>query len=185
VLLVAGAGFLHFMADLWGYWAKNPHYALSVTGAVAALVVISIVAGFFIIGTPGQARQQRLDDQRVSDLMNIQWQVVSYWQQKQKLPASINDLEDPISGYSNPRDPETGEPYAYRPGEGMSFSLCATFSGPSNANRQGLTMPMGAGALEGDWKHGAGETCFERTIDPERYPPTPNPNTKPIPQPYQ
>lgn len=186
VLLVAGAGFLHFMADLRGYWTKNPRYALSVTWAVAALVVISIVAGFFIIGTPGQARQQRLDDQRVSDLMNIQWQVVSYWQQKQKLPASISDLEDPISGYNNPRDPETGEPYAYRPGEGMSFSLCATFSGSGNANGgQGPSMPRQPyGALEGDWKHGAGETCFERTIDPERYPPNTNPSPKPIPQPY-
>lgn len=184
VLLVAGAGFLHFMADLRGYWARNPGYSQSVTWAVAALVAFSIVSGFLIIGTPQQARQQRLDDQRVSDLMSIQWQVVSYWQQKQKLPASINDLEDPISGYNNPRDPQTGVPYTYRPGEGMSFSVCATFSGAGNAQGiQGESMPARPyGTLEGDWAHGAGQTCFERTIDPERYPPNPNPNTKPAPK---
>jgi hypothetical protein len=174
VLLVASAVFMHFMADLWGYWAKNPGYARSITWAVAALIAISIISGFFIIGTPGEARQQRLDDQRVSDLQSIQWEVVNYWQQKEKLPASVNDLEDPISGYNNPRDPETNELYVYRPGEGMSFSLCATFSGSGNANwGRGEPMPVRAyGTLDGDWAHGAGEACFERTIDPERYPPT-------------
>lgn len=173
VLLVAGAGFLHFMADLWGYWTKNPGLALSVTWATGALVVLSIVSGFFIIGTPREARQARLDDQRVNDLMSIQYEVVNYWQQKHKLPGSIVDLEDPISGYNNPRDPETGELYVYRPGEGMSFSLCATFAGAGNANSgYGESMPVRAyGTLDGDWAHGAGETCFERTIDPERYPP--------------
>ncbi len=180
VLLVAGAGFLHFMADLWGYWTKNPQYAKSVMWAVAALVVLSIIAGFFIIGTPSQARQQRMDNQRITDLQSIQWQVVSYWQQKQKLPASITDLEDPISGYNNPRDPQTGELYVYRPGEGLSFSLCATFSGTGSADwGKGESMPVRAyGSLDGDWAHNAGETCFERIIDPERYPPY---QTKPAP----
>ena len=35
-------------------------------------------------------------------------------------------------------------------------------------------MPAGVGekgATSESWQHGAGDTCFERTIDPERYPP--------------
>ena len=186
VLLVAGAGFLHFMADLRGYWTRNPGYAKSVTWAVAALVAVSILAGFLIIGTPGQARQQRLDAQRVQDLMSIQWEVVNYWQQKQRMPASLADLEDPISGYSSPRDPETGEPYAYRPGQGTSFALCATFASAGGADwGRGEPMPSRAfGSLDGDWAHDAGETCFERAIDPERYPPNANTGLKPVPQPF-
>jgi hypothetical protein len=187
VLLVAGAGFLHFTADLRGYWARNPKYAHAVTWSVGALIAASVIAGFFIFGTPGQARQQRLDNQRVQDLMGIQWEVVRYWQNKQKLPASAADLEDPISGYNNPRDPQTGEPYEYVPGEGMSFSLCATFSAARNAAlARGESVPKGPyGVIESDWAHEAGHQCFERTIDPERYPPTPDAGAKPVPQPYQ
>ena len=187
VLLVAGAGFLHFMADLRGYWTRNPRYERFVTWGVAALIAASVITGFFIFGTPSQARQQRLDNQRVQDLMGIQWEVVRYWQNKQKLPASAADLEDPISGYNNPRDPQTGEPYEYVPGEGMSFSLCATFSAARNAAlARGESVPKGPyGVIESDWAHEAGHQCFERTIDPERYPPTPDAGAKPVPQPYQ
>ncbi|MDB5225456.1 MAG: hypothetical protein JWL87_408 [Candidatus Adlerbacteria bacterium] len=174
VLLVASAGFMHFVADLWGYWVKNPSYARYINWAVALLVVLTVIAGFFIVGTPAEARKARLDNQRVQDLQSIQWQVVNYWQQKERLPVSITDLEDPIAGYSNPRDPETGELYVYRPGQGLSFTLCAAFAAEGNANwGKGEPMPVRAyGTLEGDWAHGAGETCYTRTIDPERYPPT-------------
>jgi hypothetical protein len=174
VLLVAGAGFLHFIADIKGYWTMNTQYARYIHYAVALLVVLTILAGFFIVGTPAEARKARLDTQRISDLQNIQWQVVNYWQQKERLPASIVELEDPISGYNNPRDPKTGELYVYRPGEGLSFTLCATFEAEGDADwGRGESMPVRAyGTLEGDWAHGAGEACFTRTIDPERYPAT-------------
>lgn len=176
VLLVAGAGFLHFMADLWGYWTKNPGLAKSVTWAVGALVVLSIISGFFIIGTPSQARQQRMDEQRVSDLQNIQWQVVTYWQQKQALPKSIDDLVDPISGYSNPADPETGAAYVYRATGPMSFELCASFgteyrAPAASSVRPTTAVPAGEKLGWDSWAHGVGETCYTRTIDPERYPP--------------
>jgi len=179
VLLVAGAGFLHFMADLRGYWTKNARYARYINWAVGALVVVSILAGFFIVGTPAEARKTRLDNQRISDLQTIQWQVVNYWQQKERLPVALADLDDPIAGYTNPRDPQSGEMYVYRPGQGLSFTLCAVFETEGTADWSGAeAMPVRAyGTIEGDWAHGAGETCYTRTIDPERYPAT---NPKPV-----
>jgi hypothetical protein len=172
VLLVAGAGFLHFMADLWGYWAKNPRYAKSITWAVAVLVVLSIVSGFFIIGTPMQARQQRLDDQRISDLQGVQSAVVSFYQAKQKLPASLNDLNDPLSYYQLPKDPAGGQ-YEYRASGPMLFEVCATFAAPgtSTGSPYAQPVPYGAKGMTDNWSHGAGHQCFERTIDPELYPP--------------
>jgi uncharacterized membrane protein len=173
VLLVAAAGFMHFMADLWGYWNKNPRYAHSITWAVALLVVLTILAGFFIIGTPMQARQARLDDQRISDLQNIQSQVVNYWQAKQKLPGSLADLNDTLSYFTVPQDPAGGQ-YEYVPGEGNSFKLCATFAADSvvgNSARISMPIPYGAKGVADNWSHGAGHQCFERTIDPAFYPP--------------
>ena len=174
VLLVAGAGFLHFMADLRGYWTRQPAYARYINLAVGALVVITILAGFFIVGTPAEARKVRLDNQRVSDLQNIQWQVVNYYQQKQRLPGSLADLDDPIAGYNNPRDPQSEEMYVYRATGPLNFELCATFETEGGADWGRLeAMPTDVyGSLKGDWAHGVGETCYSRTIDPERYPPT-------------
>src|SRR3989338_1790528 len=94
LLLVAGAVFLHFLADLRGYWIERPDRASMVGWAAAVVVVIAIIAGFFIMGTPGQVRLYRYDSQKVSDLQNIQWQVVNYWQQKEKLPATLAERSE-------------------------------------------------------------------------------------------
>lgn len=171
VLLVAGAGFMHFLADYWGYWNENPKKALYVGYAVGILILAAVIAGFVIIGTPWEARQMRLDNQRIMDLQNVQSQIVTFWQQKQRLPQHLAELHDPLSYFSLPKDPETGEDYGYRiTAAPYSFEVCATFTMPSQGGP--LARPAGAYADAPDnWAHGAGRTCFERTIDPEKYPP--------------
>jgi hypothetical protein len=177
VLLVAGGGFLHFYSDIRGYWAKNPGRARMINWGVGAVVLASIVAGFFIVGTPQQARLYRFDEQKVNDLQNIQWQMVNFWQQKVTLPAELGELTDPLSGFVVPVDPQTGEPYGYRRTSASSFELCATFNAEDRYQRSVVPrMPVTAipeiVKTQGDtWEHGAGEVCFARTIDPERYPP--------------
>jgi hypothetical protein len=47
LLLVAGAVFLHFLADLRGYWTKNSGKAQLMGYAMGAVVFIAIVSGFF------------------------------------------------------------------------------------------------------------------------------------------
>ncbi len=176
VFLVSGSGFLHFLADLRGYWDREPARARMVSSATGALVCIAIVAGFFIIGTPQQIRAQKQDAIRVQDLQNIQWQIVNYWQQKEKLPTTLDELNDPISYNVIPVDPQTKENYEYTQTGNLAFSLCAAFaqvggsSSVSDVSRS--TEPAIAGkGLEDNWQHDAGRTCFDRTIDPERYPP--------------
>lgn len=179
VFIVASAVFAHFFADIKGYWKMHPDRARNLGFAVAVVVAVAIIAGFFIVGTPRQARLARFDSQRVSDLQNIQWQIVNYWQQKQKLPGISNDLADPISGFSVPFDPQTKEVYEYKETAPLSFQLCAVFNKESRKMMDGFGMsrpyPAMPVAIKGEgidnWQHGKGHACFERTIDPERYPP--------------
>lgn len=178
VFLVAGLGFLHFLADLKGYWQREQTKSRLVNWGVGALVLAAIIAGFFIVGTPQQIRAQKQDIIRVQDLQNIQWQVVNYWQSKEKLPASLEDLLDPVSNNVIPTDPKTQQPYAYKVTGAMSFQLCATFAaeGATTANRAIAIATEPAGSTVGktmseNWQHGAGEVCFDRSIDPQRYPP--------------
>jgi hypothetical protein len=181
VLLIAAGVLMHFIADMKGYWKEFPEKARMVGWGAAILIVATIAAGFLIMGTPGQIRLYRFDDQKVQDLQNIQYQIVNFWQQKEKLPATLTEVTDEISGNIIPRDPQTGEPYRYEVKDRLTFILCATFNAESQPNSisspRYYTEPVAIGSdkvvgLEAQpWTHSKGEVCFKRTIDPERYPP--------------
>ncbi len=177
IFLVAAGVFMHFIADLRGYWDMFPLRKRSVGVGVAVLAVASIVAGFFIVGTPAQARLARFDAQKVSDLQNIQSQVVNYWQAKQTLPVAITDLNNSLSYGPVPVDVQTGELYVYQPTGKLSFKLCAVFNAQSRGNQNTypeMTMPRQVGdktMAPDNWQHGSGQICFDRTIDPSFYPP--------------
>lgn len=175
VLVVLGASFWYYLNELKGTWETKANLSKTV-GIVASLaVIVAVVSSFFIIGSPETARLMKLDQQKVNDLQMIQSQVVTYWQQKGKLPGSMSDLEDPLSYFTVPKDPQTGESYTYTPGEGMAFSVCATFNRASSDFSQGSdvarpSMPAGYPSNE-NWKHDVGDKCFERVIDPDLFPP--------------
>lgn len=178
VLLVALGIFLHFLADVKGYWLVNAKKANLVGIALGILVLISIISGFFIVGTPGKVRELRFDAQKVSDLQSIQYQVVWFWQSKVALPAALDELNDPLSSYLVPVDPETGAPYRYVRTSDSSFDLCAVFNQESpDTEGQGaypgrdIAYTSWGPQADENWKHPGGEYCFSRTIDPERYPP--------------
>lgn len=175
VLLVTGAGFMHFLADLWGFWAKQPAQARMVNYAVGVLILVAIAAGFFILGTPWEARQARLDIERVNDLQSLQSQILSYYQQKQALPIALGQLEDPTLYYDVPKDPETGAAYEYAKTADLGFELCASFAAATRAGTlgSGSMAPSDKYGISGqsDWQHGAGHTCFVRSIDPDFFPP--------------
>jgi hypothetical protein len=178
VLLVAGAGFLHFIADLGGYWEENSRKAKLVAWGCGILVVLTIGSGFLIIGTPAQARNYLFDEQKVSDLQTIQSEVVTYWQETGTLPTSLAQLVDPTAGVTVPIDEQTGKQYEYDVLGKLSFKVCANFNAITDPNAitpEMLSIPAPAGAagpqdLNDSWYHEAGDQCFTRTIDPSRYP---------------
>jgi hypothetical protein len=172
VALVAGGVFWYYLQDLRrGEKTMPQNVSLTLKAALAAVVVV-IVAAFFISGSPFAARTEKIDERRVSDLQQIQNQIVyGYWQPKSVLPNSLGDLKSDISGFEAPTDPETGAPYEYRRTSSTTFELCATFSAPSPKDADRYSYYPGPLGNE-NWMHGAGRTCFARTIDPELYPPT-------------
>lgn len=143
--------------------------------AVTAVVIVSIITGFFIIGSPLTQRARRFDERRAGDLQTIQWEIVNYWQKKNRLPATLDALSDDIRGFVPPHDPETAAAYEYAVSGANSFSLCATFTMASAADTQVKTKPVPPHReIENDnWAHGTGRVCFARTIDKDLYPSVP------------
>ncbi len=179
VLVVTGVIFWYYLYDLkkggqGGSYKK--------TGAIAAavLVLVSIVGGFAVIGSPMTAREKRFDATRASDLYSLQSQVTSYWQQKAALPKTLEDLKA-FSYVSSLNDPETGAPYEYKITGGRSFELCAVFDRDNKAEIAASTARNAYYYGERTFAHGKGRDCLTWTIDPDIYPPARPSPAKPVP----
>src|SRR3990167_795339 len=101
-----------------GYYRWELHRSDAVTklpkimaSSVGAVLLVSIIAGFFIAGTPAEQRGKRLDDERINGLIQVQNAVLSFSQTQETFPATLAALE--VWSGSLPNDPENDEPYEY------------------------------------------------------------------------
>lgn len=183
VFLVAGAVFWYYFWDIKG---TEPAGMNVFRWAVGGVVAAAIIGAFFVVGSPQGERLRRFDSERVGHLQTIQWQIVNYWQQKGTLPETLSLLEDTISGFRVPSDPDTGIAYEYVLKSERTFELCAVFvlaSGKEVGATQVRAVPvpvMPVSEFGANWEHATGRTCFERTIDPDLYPPR-SIKEKPVP----
>ncbi|MFM2357487.1 MAG: hypothetical protein RJA61_224 [Candidatus Parcubacteria bacterium] len=171
VFLVMGAVFTYYVLDLKGKTDGSVNRFAFIGSLIVVLALI--IGSFAVLGSPRTQRLMKYDLERVQELQSIQWQVLSFWQQKGSLPENLSELSDPFSGFINPQDPETGESYIYERVSSLTFKLCADFALKSQEVGRGdaIINPI-YGSFENEtWKHEAGNQCFERTIDPDRFPP--------------
>lgn len=200
ILKVSGALFAGLLVDFYySLKMKNINFNSQrskrwgmVCGIVSTIIFLGLIVwSFSVMGSPKDQRAWRLDEKRTNDLQNIQYQVINYWQQKEKLPEKLSDLSNPISSYSLPVDPEfeKGKVYEYMPKDNLTFELCATFTrdmqkGWQENNYGGVrpmykeasdiavsSYPYPGGGINESWDHKEGRTCFTRTIDKDIYPP--------------
>lgn len=172
LLLIAGGVFMYYLREIRNTIGKGER---NIWRAIALVVILaSIAIGFMVVGSPRAQRERRYDTQRVNDLMGLQWQIVTYWQQKETLPTELASLEDSISGFRIPTDPQTNAQYSYKKTGPLAFELCATFDKGTPSSMSSVqyapTYPMGK--MGESWEHTQGVQCFPRTIDPQLYPPT-------------
>ena len=176
VLFVAAAVFRYYLWNLRPEMAAGRQRLKTIfSWVVVAVVTLTVLGGFWVAGLPQSQRLRRIDERRVSDLQNIQSQIIYFWQQKDKLPDDLGQLKDSLSGYQAPVDPVTGQVYQYSPLDKLRFQLCADFSTRSDDPAFGVpptpkSVPYPPGAnFQDNWAHSFGHVCFERKIDPELY----------------
>ena len=178
ILAIAGSVFTYYVWNIVRGVPASSHAGMKwFVRGILLLGALLIVFGFFVAGSPVAERMKRFDEQRIQSLQTIQYEIVNFWQTKEQLPPTLDDLRDDISGFILPRDPETGEPYGYTITGSNEFTLCAVFKTVNKENTGKplrKAIPASPGyypAPEENWLHDAGEMCFTRTIDPDRYPP--------------
>ena len=181
VLVVAGTVFAYYLYDLKRDASQKSSKIKLLAWTVSFVILVSIVGGFFIMGSPFTLRMKRFDERRVNDLQNIQYQIVNFYQRKGSLPNNLDELKDPIAGFNIPLDPANAVSYGYEKVSDLGFKLCADFSLASDAqiDSKNVTMPvpvfLGNDYLNENWRHNSGKQCFDRKIDKDLYPILKNP----------
>ena len=128
-------------------------------GLLALVVVVAVVAGIVVVGSPAEQRTQRLDERRVGDLASIAQAADLYWTRHAQLPTSLNELTSEPGTRLRTDDPETNAPYEYRRLDDSAFEVCAQFQRQSQQDSV---------AVDRFWLHGTGRQCFRRkarTVD--------------------
>jgi hypothetical protein len=113
------------------------------------VVIVALIAGLYLSGSPSEQRLLRLDERRVDDLKQIAITVERFWEEQGELPADLPTLVDGRRLNQLLVDPETGHDYDYAHTTD-TFRLCAVFNRPSE---EAETMQF--------WQHPAGQHCFD------------------------
>ncbi len=183
ILIVAATVFRYYLYDLRKPAGEFSSRAKIFIWIVIATVAASAICGLIIAGSPFKQRMVNFDSRKINDMQILQNQIVNYWTQKEKLPQSLDELKDSISGFVPPQDPQANESYGYEITGPLSFNLCAQFNLDSkeSGNKTFIEYPapmpispygiISYGAPENNWSHPRGQHCFERSIDPDLYKP--------------
>lgn len=175
VIVVAGIIFAFYLFDLQNRVTARNRKMFSIV--ISILLLASIFVGFGVLGSPKTQKLIRYDNQKIQDLQNIQWQVISYWQVNGFLPTSLSDINASQPYNKMPTDPQTKTTYGYQKTDTMSFELCAEFNKENSETQKNISdigMPVISGKSDylqnNNWNHNAGRVCFPRIINPEIYP---------------
>jgi len=143
ILVVAGMifGFYYLERKKVQYRADIPRSTFKLFGWVlTGIVLVGLVLGFSVAGSPATGRMYTFDAQRTDDLQRLSRCIGNFAQVYQRLPNTLDELEQSsqFSYCAGQRDPETGAPYTYRVTQPMqqvglntaegTFSLCADFA---------------------------------------------------------
>ncbi len=163
LFVLSGLVFMYYFASLRRPVAdRSLNLSFRIVGI--AMVLLALVSGFVVTGSPGARRAERLDEQRLSDVQNIintvdsiahdgQWDVPRSQLPVKPLPATLEEVQKlgSIDSVST-RDPETGVPYEYIVVSPTRFSVCAVFALERKET------------FNEDWNHPAGYHCFTQDI---------------------
>lgn len=170
LLVIFSCLFIYYISDLRKKLTKNSRMAWRIIAG--AIVIGSIVWGFSVLGSPRTQRLIKYDEQKVSDLQNINNQVTSFYSNKGYLPKNMEEVISYQNSYVTQTDSQTQKPYEYEKTTDTTYNLCAEFNKASNNEKRDgkiMTAPIRDPYSTRSWVHGAGRYCFEQTINPNMY----------------
>jgi len=171
ILIITLVVFLYYIAD-----ARNTLTPLKRKiwlGISIAIVLISIIWGFSVLGSPRTQKLLKYDEQKISHLQSITSGVNNYYSMKGILPNTLGEMSG--GNYYVPLlDSQTNKPYEYKKTGNLTYEVCAEFNNASKNKDSSKNLPYMYGISSTSWVHPLGYYCFAQTINPNTY-------SKPVP----
>ncbi len=171
ILTITLVVFLYYIADARNTLTPLKRKVWLVISIV--IVLISIVWGFSVLGSPRTQKLLKYDELKISNLQSMTYGINNYFSSKGILP---NTLEE-ISGgnyYVPLMDSQTNKPYEYKRTGNLTYEVCADFNSASNNKDSSSNLPYMYDRNVTSWVHPSGYYCFAQTINPNTY-------SKPVP----
>ncbi|MFB6212686.1 MAG: DUF5671 domain-containing protein [Candidatus Magasanikbacteria bacterium] len=168
VLIVFSAVFGYYKFEAQKNIETILKYSNKITYGVSFFVLLALIAGFSVSGSPFRQRKIKLDNHRIEDLEKIQERVMIFWRDKKAVPSSLSELKNHFDRLKLPKDPVTKKPYEYEKIGKLSFEICANFSTKSTRRPLEPHPPsINPKIVPEDWTHEKGKDCFQRKIKPK------------------
>jgi len=127
------------------------------------LVVAALIGSLFVVESPSDARNRKLDSMVINNFSEIDNAVNTYYAENNKLPDSLAVLQEEFSYLRDDdlKDPATGSSYEYKVSDDKTYELCATFRTVSADEKSREYY------FDDRWQHEAGEQCLTQTVHTE------------------
>ncbi len=166
IIVVAGATFGFYLWDMRKRNMVGKVYKQNrIFGAILIVVfLVLVVAPFFFIASPFEARRQKIDQSMVDKLSIISNNINDYYQDRKTLPGTLSavveytDSSD-YKGYSSVNEKDI-EKISYVTKGSASYQLCADFLTVSQKEVYSYNK---------EWQHGKGKKCFTKNVTDYEY----------------
>ncbi len=128
-----------------------------------AVVIVVFASSLFVIESPKETRDRKMDNEVLIKLQNLDSSVRGYYVENEKLPVDFGELMTEFIYLSDKdfKDSVTGERFEYMIKEEKTFELCANFRMPDKDESDAYYK---IDIYGNEWRYDAGHQCFERKI---------------------
>jgi len=155
VLFIAFLIFSFYFYDIRRKEFKNQKINRIFFISTLTIVAIALISSFFLIESPSEARNRKLDQNILQDFNNIKYSIDNYYYKYEKMPKELAD----INGEINIVNESIKAEYIYNVIDGTRYRLCTEFLSSNLEKKYNY--------LDGTWKHDKGYQCIEKEANLE------------------
>lgn len=125
------------------------------------VIIIAFVTSFFIVESPNEARNRKLDEKVINNLDAVKRGIDQYYIDNKKLPQTLEDVSNEKYDFLTSEqfvEVSTGKYYGYNPLEEKKYELCALFN---SSNMENNTNDY----YYSTWKHDMGYQCITKRVE--------------------
>lgn len=122
-----------------------------------AIITCGFIASLFIIESPTEARNRKLDERIMQDFNDIKYAIDDYYNKNERIPNVLEELQKDteFSSFST-ANPINEKEYIYEVIDSKRYKLCTEFLSSNLEKKKNY--------LDNMWKHDKGYNCIEKEV---------------------